>query len=363
MKRILSVILAALLALPFGFAAGAADDPEGAQTGTLKLIAYNVSGIPLVGGFQGSSFTTTKDRAQKLGKLLNGTDADFIGTEEDFNGAPYLAAEMTNYPYRSFTSGGLAQGQGLNVYSKQKIWNVERVKWRFEYGTVSGSMDALSNKGFIYALVELAEGVYLNAIDVHMDAGYDALSVLARADNFRQLAEYINKNLDDGRPLIVQGDFNFKFKRELKDDMYGNLLAPTGLKDVWAELSNNGIYDTSDPAFDRTAPGDDLDRVLFRSGDRMQIAPVSKTVPPLTGENGERYTDHSPMLTEFEYTIAGTEPTPEKLVAPVEEDPILLTIKEIVWTFIRLVQTVLGLVELPYLAGQGIDLLINGKAP
>ncbi len=364
MKRLLSLILAALLALPFGFAAGAEDaDAAPARTGTLKFIAYNVSGIPLVGGFQGSSFTTTKERAQTLGKLLNGTDVDFIGTEEDFNGAPYLAAEMTNYPFRSYTSGGLAQGQGLNVYSKYKIYNVERVKWRLEYGTVSGSMDAVSNKGFIYALVEFAEGVYINVINVHMDAGYDALSVLARADNFKQLAAYINENLNDGRPLIVQGDFNFKFKRELKDDMYNNLLVPTGTKDVWAELSNHGIYDTSDPEFNKTAPGDDLDRIIYRSGDYMTITPIAKTVPPLTGENGERYTDHNPMLTEFEYTITGSEPTPENLTEPVEENPVLLTLKEIVWAFVRLIQMVLGLVELPYLAYQGIDILVNGKAP
>ncbi|MBR5426878.1 MAG: hypothetical protein IK118_00905 [Clostridia bacterium] len=363
MKRLLSFILAALLALPFGFAAGAADDTADARTGTLKFIAYNVSGIPLVGGFQGSTFTTTKERAEILGGLLNGTDVDFIGTEEDFNGAPYLAAEMTNYPYRSYTSGGLAQGQGLNVYSKYKIYNVERVKWRFEYGTVSGSMDALSNKGFIYALVEFAEGVYINVINVHMDAGYDAFSVLARADNFKQLAAYINENLNDGRPLIVQGDFNFKFKRELKDDMYENLLVPTGMKDVWAELSGNGVYDAASPDFVRTAAGDDLDRIIWRSGDYMELTPVSKTVPPLTGENGERYTDHNPMLTEFEYTITGCEPTPEDLVEPTEENAVLLTLKEIVWTFIRLIQTVLGLVELPYLAYQGIDILVNGKAP
>ncbi len=448
MKKLLSLILAALLALPFGFAAGAAD--TGAQTGTLKFIAYNVSGIPLVGNFQGTVYTSTKERAQLIGKLLNGgltpetirelfenaddslirlildgadetllakllkggtieelienirqgladptlilqlirnadkelldklfesagltpvwdilneTDADLIGTEEDFNGADALAAEMVNYPYRTYTSGGLAQGQGLNLYSRYKIYNVERVRWRKEYGTISGSMDALSNKGFVYALVELAEGVYFNVINVHMDAGYDLLSVQARADNFRQLAEYINTKLDDGRALIIQGDFNFKFKRELEDDLYNNLLVPTGMKDVWAELSNNGLYDTSDPAFDKNAPGDDLDRIIYRSGDYMQITPVSKTVPPLTGENGERYTDHNPMLTEFEYVITGSEPTPKNLAEPAPMDAMTLVIREIIWTFIRLIQAVAGLIELPYLAAQGVDMLVHGKMP
>ena len=207
MKKMICVLLCALLLLPTAVSASAGTG----ESGTLRLIAYNVSGIPLVGGFQGTSFTTTRDRAQKLGGLLNGTDVDFIGTEEDFNGHPYLAAEMKNYPYRSYTSGGLAQGQGLNVFSSHPIYNVRRVKWNVEYGTLSGSMDALSNKGFLYCLMELTPEVFVHVINVHMDAGYELFSALARANNFKQLAAFINENLNDGRALIVQGDFNFKF--------------------------------------------------------------------------------------------------------------------------------------------------------
>ena len=333
------------------------------KTGTLKMLAYNVSGIPVIGDFQGSTFTTTVDRAKKLGSLLNTMYVDFISVEEDFNGHPYLADEMSNYPYRSYTSGGLAQGQGLNVFSPHRLYNIDRVKWEFEYGTVSGSCDALSNKGFLYSLLELAPGVYINVITVHCDAGYEPLSVKARATNFRQLAEYINTNLNDGRALIVQGDFNFKFKRKLADDLVNNLLVPTGLKDVWAEVCNNGLTDVNDPAFLLNDESDNLDRVLYRSGEYMQLTPVSKTVPPLTGKNGERYTDHDPMLTEFTYTVNAIEPKPQTLTIPTPENEALLALKEVLWTLVRVVQAVLGLVELPYLIGQGVELLINGKMP
>ncbi len=357
MKKAISLILAVLLLFP----GAALVSAKGTETGTLKMLAYNVSGIPLIGDFQGTVFTTTNDRAAKLGKLLNGTDVDFISVEEDFNGHNDLAAEMSNYPFRSFTSGGLAQGQGLNVFSVHKLYNIERVKWNFEYGTVSGSCDALSNKGFLYSLMELAPGVYVNVITVHCDAGYEPLSVKARSTNFQQLAKYINENLNDGRALIVQGDFNFKFKRALKDDLVSNLLVPTGLRDVWAEVYNGGITDVNDPAFVFDADGDALDRVLYRSGKYLTLKPVSKTVPALTDKNGERYTDHNPMLTEFTYTLTGKEQKPQTLTAPTPENEALLTVKEILWTIVRIVQAVLGLVELPYLIGQGVDLLINGK--
>ena len=359
MRKIICVMLCALLLLPTAVYAGAAET----ETGTFRMIAYNVSGIPLVGGFQGSTFTTTRERARLIGQLLNGTGADFIGTEEDFNGADALAAEMTDYLYRSYTSGGLAQGQGLNVYSKHPVYNVKRVKWNEEYGVLSGSMDALSNKGFLYCLAELVPGVYIHIIQVHMDAGYEILSQLARANNFKQLASFINKNLNDGRALIVQGDFNFKFKRQLKDDLVGNLLEPTGLKDVWAELENNGIYDTTDPGHDWEGAGDDLDRIRYRSGDDLALTPVSKSVPDLRGENGERYTDHDPMMTEFAYTVTGSLPAPEKLTEPHPESSLYLTLNGILWTFVRLFQAFAGLTELPYLIGQGVDILVNGNMP
>ena len=87
------------------------------------------------------------------------------------------------------------------------------------------------------------------------------------------------------------------------------------------------------------------------------------TVPPLTGKNGERYTDHDPMLTEFTYTVNAIEPKPQTLTIPTPENEALLALKEVLWTLVRVVQAVLGLVELPYLIGQGVELLINGKMP
>lgn len=356
MKKALCLLLCALLMLPFGVFAFAEEE----KTGTLHMLAYNVSGIPLVGDFQGSVVTTTADRAAKLGALLNETQADFISVEEDFNAHDRLAKQMTAYPYRSFTSGGLLLGQGLNVFSRRPVYNLQRVNWRTEFGTLSGSADALANKGFLYALMELEDGVYIHVITLHCDAGYDYLSVRARRDNFRQLSEWIDENLNDGHALIVQGDFNFKFKRQLKDNLVTNLLEKSGLQDVWALLSG-GITDPGDPAFPWEEPGDELDRVVFRSGTDVTLEPVSKTVPPLRGPNGERYTDHDPMLTEFRYTITGKLPTPEALQEPEAPNMALQALKELALVPVRLLQVVFGVLELPYLIGQGIDLLIRGK--
>ena len=58
MKKILSIILC--FAMLFAYAAVPAS-ADGKQ-GTLKMLAYNVSGIPVVGDFQGSVFTATNER-------------------------------------------------------------------------------------------------------------------------------------------------------------------------------------------------------------------------------------------------------------------------------------------------------------
>ena len=354
MKKCFCVLLCLALLLPTAVTAHAAG-----KSGTLRLIAYNVSGIPFVGDFQGTVFTTTNGRARRIGKLLNETGVDFIGAEEDFNAHKYLADEMTNYPYQSFTSGGLAQGQGLNVFSAHPLYNVKRVVWNKRFGYVSAWMDKISNKGFLYSMMELSDGLFVHMIVVHMDAGDDPLSVRARADNFRQLAAFIGEELDDGRAVIVQGDFNFKFKHKLKDDMVGNLLEPTGLRDVWAEVYNGGIYDLSDPNFNFDDPGDDLDRILYRSGSDLKLTPVSKTVPPLTGEKGERYSDHDPMRTEFKYTRTGRLPAPKTLDKPAGDAENVLALKEVGWGVVRFAQFLVGLLELPYLIVQGGDALIR----
>ena len=126
-------------------------------------------------------------------------------------------------------------------------------------------------------------------------------------------------------------------------------MEPTGLKDVWAEVYNGGLTDFSDPAFDRNSQGDSVDRTLYRSGRFTELVPVSKTIPPLKGENGESYTDHAPMLTEFTYTVTGSESVPAKLEEPAQISETLLNLKEAAWTVLRLNQIVIGFIEIPYL--------------
>lgn len=359
MKKLVSVLLCVLLVFG-GVSLTASADDGSASSGTLKFLSYNVSGLPVVGDFQGSVTTSTTERATKIGKLLNSREEDFIGVQEDFDAHAYLAKEMTSYPYQTYSDGTMTLGSGLNMFSGHKLYNIERVRWEKEYGVLSGSADNLSNKGFVFGTMELAEGVYIDVIVLHTDAGYDPLSVVARADNFRQLAKYVN-SINDGRAIVLLGDFNFRYNRDLADDMYNNLIVPTGLKDVWNELYNGGNYNYNHGSgWNPTTVGESFDRVLYKSGDNVTLEPQAISYPSILGANGERYTDHSPTEGTLSYTVTGKETvTAGEFTSPVAPDPVEMFGAEFVSVIYRLLQIFTSLYELVYLAGQGIAILQN----
>ena len=100
--------------------------------------------------------------------------------QEDFNYHQGLADEMTNFPYKTYTSGSLPLGDGLNYFSKHPIYNVKRNGWDKCYGVWSGANDGLARKGFIYTVLEIEDGIYIDVITVHADAGKDKVCLRAQ---------------------------------------------------------------------------------------------------------------------------------------------------------------------------------------
>lgn len=287
-------LLCSALCLPA--AAGAAEKH------TLKLLSYNVSGLPVVGTFQGTAFSGGNRKSAAIGTFLNKLDCDIIGVQEDFNYHKGLAEQMTAFPYQTLTSGGVPAGDGLNLFAKRPIYNVSRSAWNNCYGVISGSADRLAQKGFVYTVAEIAEGVYIDLYVVHADAGVDFKSVRARADNFRQLAEHIQARTQD-RAIVALGDFNFRYARNLEDDIYQNLIVPTGLQDMWVELHNGGNYEYGDGSDWNPKAADSVDRILYKSGGGVEFTPQDFDFLVLTDESGKTHTDHTAMSGTLAYTL------------------------------------------------------------
>ncbi|NLO46281.1 MAG: hypothetical protein GX107_07295 [Clostridiales bacterium] len=264
----------------------------------VKVMSFNVSGIPVIGTFQGTKKIGGFKKSSAIGKILNKVDFDMIGVQEDFNFHQGLEDEMTLFPHRTYTSGSLPLGDGLNIFSKHPIYNVDRNNWDKLYGVLCGANDRLSKKGFVYTVAEIESGVFVDFIVLHADAGRDKHSVYARKDNFRQVTEFINSREHD-RPLIVIGDFNTAVSRQTSDDIYNNFIAPTGVKEVWAELHNNGRYVCGDEVWDNEA----IDKVFYKSAGGVAFEPSNIRHICLTDEEGLTYTDHRATCARLTYKV------------------------------------------------------------
>lgn len=300
MKKLLAVVLTVLMVFSVFSVTAAAE-----ETYSLKILSYNVAGLP-----------TNVDVPLKqydIGKYINASDYDIVALQEDFTFHSMLADEVTSYPYQTIHSGSIPWGDGLNVFSKTKIYNESRTKWDALSGVLDGGSDELTPKGFLYTVIELEGGVFLDFYVIHCDAYGDAGSREARKDNFRQLAEHINSRTTD-RPVIVAGDFNaFLHLHEIDPNgdtgMMEYLINGAGLKDGWVECHNGGDYYDFSYYTNKYGSGyastcgvwDSIERVAYKNGGGVELDIKTLTYDTLTSDLGD-LSDHPALNLEFTYT-------------------------------------------------------------
>lgn len=103
---------------------------------------------------------------------------------QDFNYHATLYAYDT-HPFRTATSGGVPFGSGLNSLSNFDWVDFSRTKW----ATCSDASesDCLTPKGFTFMRLRVDEGVYIDAINLHADAGIEDGDNVARTANIQQV--------------------------------------------------------------------------------------------------------------------------------------------------------------------------------
>jgi hypothetical protein len=155
-----SMIPAMLASLPTVLSAPVA-------SGTFNALSFNVAGLPAIlngNDVPGDKTTNTA----RIGSLFSQYNFSIINVQEDFNYHATLYAN-DDYPYRTATSGGVPFGGGLNTMSLSDWVDFERTKW----GQCSDASenDCLTPKGFTFMRVRISEGVYVDAYNMHADAG------------------------------------------------------------------------------------------------------------------------------------------------------------------------------------------------
>ncbi|HEU4430967.1 MAG TPA: hypothetical protein VFT98_19565, partial [Myxococcota bacterium] len=171
-----------------------------AHAAALRVVTYNTFGLPPIEDF-------VPDRTAEfaaMAPLLEGLHADgtdtLLALQEVFH-PPYFntLTDPNTVSYSDITAkdngGPNGIGDGLTLMSDLTIDSFSRVQWSdcFGSGGLLGS-DCDTNKGFMFARVELAPGVDLDLYVLHADAGQDSGSRAARLANLAQLAAAITTN-------------------------------------------------------------------------------------------------------------------------------------------------------------------------
>jgi len=231
--------------------------------GELRLLTYNVAG--LLDPISGSQPSVNHPL---ISPKLN--DHELVLMQEDFFYHQALAQEA-EHPFQSQPDEAWQPwrpGDGLNRFSRYAPADHVRAAWTDCNGVLDQANDCLTDKGYSVSFTELAQGIYVDVYNLHMDAGGDAGDISARAAQIDQLLDVI-AGRSANRSLIVAGDTNLAAHREADQRNLQRLLDGAGLVDACAALEC----------------GDDrIDRVLLRSSTQLEFedslgAPLSDHDP------------------------------------------------------------------------------------
>lgn len=310
---------------------------------TVKAFNYNVAGLPIIN--MPSQQTVSADFIVKNGY-------DIVAVQEDFNYHNKLVAGLEGYNYMTNHTGGVPGGDGLNIFTKSMpIYNETRVAWNVACGVWANGADELTPKGFMYTVIDIGEGIYIDFYNLHADAFSDEGSIIAREKQYQQIVDFIlAKSEENDRPVIVTGDFNaFMHSYDYDSDMYAYFQKQCGLKDVWNELHNGGDYfeynKWKDSGINGWGNWDSVERFMYKGSSGVRVAPTSFEYVQVLDKNGQSASDHSGAVCEFAFfkTADFTENTQQLEVVEESGNNFINTIT---WIFRVLVKIFTNLDEL-----------------
>jgi hypothetical protein len=277
-------------------------------TGTFTALTYNVAGLPEP--FSGSEPDVN---TVLISPLLN--DYELVLVQEDFVDPdppvppfnfhhddlisavnhPYLSTPATPPIGTDPTRPTALVADGLNRLSRFPFGEVTRVRWTNCFGGADtsdgGAADCLSQKGFSVATTTFADGVTVDVYNLHGEAGSSPLDVEYSADDYEQLAAFMNDR-STGHAIIVGGDFNLHTDEEPDGTVYRTFLAATGLTDT-CEVVDCG------------ADADRIDKFAFRSGGGVTLTALTHSFErdKFMRDDGTQLSDHSALAVTFQWTV------------------------------------------------------------
>ena len=328
MKKFMCILLALTLCAGSAFCASAEDTAEK----TLNVISFNVDGLPIP-SFLSSTKRPAREATRLLSQQVNEADCDILCVQEDFNYHDVLSREL-DMKYGTVTSGPAVIGDGLNIFSRYPIYNVQRAAWDTAYGVFDCGSDELTPKGILVCTVEVDDGVFVDVYTLHADAWEDDDSMLAKAAQFDQLKALVDAYSGTDRAVLLTGDFNTNYSvfREgykaghynvdLCQKLLDNFVA-NSFRDAWIEANTGGRYDFTYAEMkekygcDYPRTWDSLDHIFYRNGAGVTLTLVDAFYDDMDCDAVTwpgHVSDHAALRTTFTVSIDRTQTkVPDKL--------------------------------------------------
>jgi exonuclease III len=279
-------------------------DYDSAEKYTVKAVNYNVAGLPFA-ALKGENIGAN----QKVSaKFLSENGFDIVAVQEDFGYHKQLVKAMSGFNYETYHTGSIPGGDGLNIFTKDMpIYNETREAWNEACGILSDGSDELTPKGFVYSVIDIGNGIYVDFYNLHADAYGGAGSKAARTSQFKQLAEFIKaRSAENDRPVIVTGDFNYHIHtHEDNGSLYKILYEGCGLKDAWVEYHNNGdyynMYNWHISGLPSWGNWDSVERFMYKSGGGVDVVIDDFRYTQVTDDSGKAMSDHNAAECDFTF--------------------------------------------------------------
>lgn len=281
---LLSLCLAGCAQTPSDSADPGSDGPT---SGTLRVLTYNVAGLP--DGLSGAEGALL-DRMPQINALLD--DYDLVGLQEDFDegghdaltgGTPHAAVTWFSERVSAERYYGAGLSQLLPVAPDAYV------EEHYEHcnGVFDGASDCLASKGFQVATLSLG-GQQLDVYNTHHEAGGGADDLAARLSQVDAVVASVDGR-SAGRAILLMGDFN---------------LHPDDVEDA----EPLGRYDGA--GLDRVcdllscAEPNHIDQVRLRSSATLQLEALEWTRETgFVNDDGVDLSDHPPISATLAWSV------------------------------------------------------------
>ncbi|CAE6403406.1 unnamed protein product [Rhizoctonia solani] len=275
-----------------------------ASSGVFNVLSMNIAGLPEILNHNDES-GHKRANTMYIGRKMSQYEYGVINVQEDFNYHATLY-KYDRHRFRTATSGGVPFGSGLNTLSKYDWVEFARIKWT--HCSNASGYDCMARKGFTFMRVKIEQGVYIDMINLHADAGTESGDEAARRSNIQQVANFIDAK-SVGNAVIVFGDTNSRYTRS--EDNIRLFSIQNGLTDAWVKaIGGNPPAAGADAIVcpEGVPPNincEIVDKVFYRGSRMINLNSTgffydtSRFLSP----KGDLLTDHNPVRVEFAYNL------------------------------------------------------------